>query len=610
MYNIKIHFLLFLIATAFCVQAQVVTRGPYMTKATTNGIVIHWSTDIPTTSRVQVGVSSTLLNSTFTNLTYSTNHVVELSNLQPYTKYYYSVGTTSQVLQADLLQFFKTMPFASPLFDKTIRFWAVGDIGKQTQQQINVRNSFLQYVGQKHIDGWIMLGDNAYNNGLEIEYQQGFFNYYQQSVLKNIVLWPALGNHDYANNYTLRTTHQVPYLDIFTLPQNGECGGAPSQTERYYSFDYGNIHFVNLDSYGLENIGGNFYGFSDTVFSPQIQWLKNDLNLNQLPWVIVSFHHPPYCMGTHNSDIEADLVDIRTKLNPILERYNVDLVLNGHCHSYQRSEYIKNHFGYETSFDSVVHRLQNTSGTHNGSPNSCAYIKNPLANHTKDSGVVYVVVGSGGAIPQLPYATWPHNAMRYSNYAYNGSLLLTVEGNKLVAEWISTDTNAIVKDRFVLYKNVGLSSKVHTAYPALVNLKASWSDSSRYIWSTGDSVRAIQFLATADTFITVQDSLGCLVDTFWISNIPNATNDMESAQQNVFIFPNPVQSEFNIQVPMQGWYTVEIFGLKGELVFQQQVYAQTTKLQLSLPKWMAKGKYIMKLVNTSRDQWHMKFLYE
>jgi hypothetical protein len=101
-----------------------------------------------------------------------------------------------------------------------------------------------------------------------------------------------------------------------------------------------------------------------------------------------------------------------------------------------------------------------------------------------------------------------------------------------------------------------------------------------------------------------------LVDTFWISNIPNATNDMESAQQNVFIFPNPVQSEFNIQVPMQGWYTVEIFGLKGELVFQQQVYAQTTKLQLSLPKWMAKGKYIMKLVNTSRDQWHMKFLYE
>lgn len=595
---------------SFGIEAQVVTRGPYMTKATQNGIVIHWSTDIPTSSRVQVGLSPSILNSTFSNLTYTTQHVVQMNNLLPYTKYYYSIGTTTQVLQADSLQHFKTLPFASPLFDKPIRFWAVGDIGKQTQQQINVRNSFLQYVGQKHVDGWIMLGDNAYNNGLDIEYQQGFFNYYQQSVLKNIVLWPALGNHDYANNYTLRTTHQVPYLDIFTLPQNGECGGMPSQTERYYSFDYGNIHFVNLDSYGLENIAGNFYGFTDTIFSPQIQWLKYDLSTNQLPWVVVSFHHPPYCMGTHNSDIETDLVEIRTKLNPILERYNVDLVLNGHCHSYQRSQLIKNHFGLEATFDSVLHRVQATSGTHNGLPNSCAFIKNQHTLQSKDSGVLYVVVGSGGAIPQLPFAAWPHNAMQYSNYQDNGSLLLTVEGNKMLGEWISTDTNEIVKDRFVIYKNVGQFNTIHTLFPATVNLKASWNDANNYNWSTGDTIREIQFQATSDTILYVQDSMGCLKDTFWITNSPNALVDAEYTDQSIIVYPNPVQGLLKIKTLKSGWYDVAIYTRTGELLFQQHQSTESNQLQLELPSYFAHGEYILKLVDTQHHQWQSKFVYE
>ena len=62
-----------------------------------------------------------------------------------------------------------------------------------------------------------MLGDNAYPNGEDAEFQNGFFNYFQQSITKNTVLWPATGNHEYANDYTRRQTHNIAYFDIFTF---------------------------------------------------------------------------------------------------------------------------------------------------------------------------------------------------------------------------------------------------------------------------------------------------------------------------------------------------------------------------------------------------------
>ena len=47
-------------------------------------------------------------------------------------------------------------------------------------------------------------------------------------------------------------TETGPYFDIFSLPTKAEAGGLASGTEAYYSFDYGNIHFVVLDSYQSE----------------------------------------------------------------------------------------------------------------------------------------------------------------------------------------------------------------------------------------------------------------------------------------------------------------------------------------------------------------------
>ncbi|MBL7766074.1 MAG: metallophosphoesterase [Chitinophagaceae bacterium] len=595
-------FLLLLTCLSF---AQTVIRGPYLTQASPNSLIICWNTDVPCNAQVLYGTAPGALFNSNTSLNIGLSHKIELSNLQPETRYYYSIGTGTQTLKSGSAFYFVTPPPPTPQCEKPIRFWAMGDMGKQTQQQIDVRNAYLKFIDTVYTDGWILLGDNAYENGTDPEYQMGFFNYYQDSVLPNTVLWPAVGNHDYANDYVKRQTHQIPYLGIFHLPQLGECGGLASNTERYYSFNYGNVHFVNLDSYGLEEVNGNWYGLADTLLSPQVAWLRNDLTLNHMPWVIVSYHHPPYCMGTHHSDNESDLVALREYLNPILERFNVDLVLNGHDHTYQRSQFMQKHYGTETTFDSLQHIRQWSSGFCDTTPNSCAYVKQTHLPSSKDSGTIYLVIGSGSAIPQSPMTEWPHNAAIYGNYADNGSLYFTITGNKLEAVWISTDTNQVVKDKFTLYKNVGVTKTLTATFPSTISLKASW-DAGQYLWNTGDSVREINVPVMQDTIFTVTDALSCITDTFKIVEGWPASLEMHVNTGKLTPYPNPAQQTISMQMPENGTYEFKFLNADGQALEHRIVKVDQHLFQMTLEKKYPSGLYLIQIMNDKNQLFQAK----
>ena len=74
-------------------------------------------------------------------------------------------------------------------------------------------------------------------------------------------------------------------------------------------------------------------------------WLRNDLAATAQTWLLAFWHHPPYTKGSHNSDTETELVQMRQNILPILEDYGVDLVLTGHSHSYERSFLLDGHYG-------------------------------------------------------------------------------------------------------------------------------------------------------------------------------------------------------------------------------------------------------------------------
>src|SRR6185503_17129659 len=164
-----------------------------------------------------------------------------------------------------------------------------GDSGTANSQAAAARDAYTTFNGARMTDVWLMLGDNAYSAGTDTEYQNAVFNFYPK-YMQNNVLWPTIGNHDAAS------ASAGPYLNIFTLPQNAEAGGVASGTERYYSFDYANIHFICLDSATSSRvIGGAMYA-----------WAEADLQATTQDWIITFFHHPPYTKGTHNSDAEGD----------------------------------------------------------------------------------------------------------------------------------------------------------------------------------------------------------------------------------------------------------------------------------------------------------------
>ncbi len=400
----------------------VVVRGPYLQLGTPDSVIVRWRTSLPTDSRVRFGFDSlapAALDRVADVAGERTDHSVKLTGLAPGTRYRYTVGSASDTLAClDGSCTFETPPPAGTA--KPTRIWVLGDSGTKGAEAASVRDSFVAFNGGHPPDLWLMLGDNAYETGTDAEYQAAVFDMYP-NLLKALVLWPALGNHDAFNA-------QV-FLRAFDLPAAGEAGGLPSGTETYYSFDYGTVHFVCLDSAASSRLPG----------SPMLTWLRADLARNRLPWVIAYWHHPPYSKGSHDSDAEIELVEMRQGANPILEEAGVDLVLAGHSHAYERTVLLDRHYGPSTS---LVPGMILDGGDGRAGGNG------PYRKGTgPHEGTVYVVAGVSGRLGVLRQ----HPAM-VSSLAVLGSLVIDVDGDRLDVAFLQADGR--LGDRFSLLKTL------------------------------------------------------------------------------------------------------------------------------------------------------------
>jgi len=341
--------------------------------------------------------------------------------------------------------------------------------------------------------------------------------------MKHAPLWPAPGNHDYGNSGTLQDSHVMPYYDIFNVPVAGEAGGVPSGTEAFYSYNYGNVHFLALDSYGEES---NMRLYDTT--GAQAVWVKQDLAANTLPWVVVYWHHPPYTKGSHNSDTEGDLISMRQNFIRILERFGVDLILCGHSHSYERSKLMKGHYGNEASFNAGTHNLSSSSALYDGTTNSCPYMKDD--QHAGEDGTVYVVSGSSGQLGGTS-SGYPHNAMFYSNETNGGSMVLEFNDNRMDAKWICSD--GVIRDKFTIVKDANQVQNYTINAGDTLNFTASWN--GQYNWPhSGETSQTIQVIPSASTSYTVLDQYGCLMDSFLVTvNVVPPVSSFNTSSNNI-----------------------------------------------------------------------------
>lgn len=459
-------FFLFLALSLACVNAQTVVRGPYLQFPTSSSMKVMWRTDSPTPSRVYYGESlATVMDNQVDLGAAVTDHTVNITSLSPYSEYYYAVSDGNTVLAgADDNHRFRTSPVIGT--EQPIRAWVIGDFGKGNEKQMDVKDAFLNHIGDDMPDMWLWLGDNAYEEGTDEEFTNKVFGteFGYGEIFPRMPFMPTPGNHDYGSVLNILTganpeTHDGPYYDIVDVPTNGEIGGVPSGYELYYSFDYGNVHFVSMNS----EIGSIFSGSWDWVgaspfnsfsTSPFTDWLHADLQANDKPWVVAYVHQPPHTDGSHESDAfwEVYMEAMRENIMPILESYGVDLIMAGHSHVYERSYLINGFYDLPADFDANQHIVDGSSGKLSLGEPYVKYTDGPEPN----LGTMYIVQGNSGSNDSD--AGLQHPAMYYGHGCDTcvGSTMLYAHGDTLSGYYLTKDGEIL--DDWTILKQASPSS--------------------------------------------------------------------------------------------------------------------------------------------------------
>jgi hypothetical protein len=456
--------MLFFIASTTTAQVRIKV-GPYLQSPTPTSIKVMWRTTTATSSKVVFGESLSSLNQTVIDTALTTKHTVELKNLQPYTKYYYAIYDDNTLLAGtDAKHSFRTFPVAGST--PHIRGWVIGDFGKANEYQQKVRDSYLAFEEADTVETnlWFWLGDNAYGDGTEAEYEKNVFDttWGYQGMMTGLPFTPTPGNHDYNSVSPIAAPkpplqHFGPYYEFVDVYKNAEAGGVATGHELFYSFDYGNAHFISLNSElgSLFNAADDWTGVAfggGFTTSPMTQWLHQDLQANTKPWVVVYFHQPPYTDGSHDASAfwEVFMKAMRQHFAPIWEQYGVDLVMCGHSHVYERSYVVKGAYG-DVSDITLFNVLQNQSGVDSIGE---AYVKYTQGQNSNE-GTLYMVCGNSGSKDDNPNFQHPYMYAEYGCDTCVGSFVLDIEGNRLEGRHLDGYGN--IRDHFTIYKVDGAS---------------------------------------------------------------------------------------------------------------------------------------------------------
>jgi 3',5'-cyclic AMP phosphodiesterase CpdA len=315
-------------------------------------------------------------------------HSVILQDLQPNTLYSYRVGNGAE--WSEWFQF-----RTAGKSDDQLSFLYFGDA------QTDLRSLWSRAIRQAYAhlpSAALMLHAGDLVNRANRDEEWGEWFEAGSFITATIPQMPSPGNHDYG-----RDEKELQLSDFwrpqFTLPQNGPKG----LEETCYFSDVQGLRLISLDSYLAEE--------SDEYLEKQRIWMDSVLSNNPNQWTCVVFHHPIYSPKSNR-----DNTRMRETFKPLFDRYGVDLVLQGHDHTYARG-------------------MENI----------------PMEEKGIKSGTMYVVSVSGPKMSDngVEKKFWMEENAVYTQLYHT----VTVEGDKL--EFRSFKTTGELYDAFDLIKRKG-----------------------------------------------------------------------------------------------------------------------------------------------------------
>lgn len=259
--------------------------------ASTDTCTIEWGTDTSYT----MGNVQTYEYGSYHQHTYT------IADLTPGSKYHYRVTVDGEIHVGS----FRSAPDTSAT---AVKFLAYGDTRTYPANHDQVAAAMVAtYVEDGDFQSFILaVGDLVGNGNSEVDWDSQFFNPSYPNIREMLASLPyqsCMGNHEGTGTLYKR---YFPY---------------PYVAGRYWSFDYGQAHFVVVDQYTSYGPG-----------SAQLTWIESDLASTAKPWKFICLHEPGWSAGNHEND-----ADVQNYIQPLCEQYGVSILFAGHNHYYARA---------------------------------------------------------------------------------------------------------------------------------------------------------------------------------------------------------------------------------------------------------------------------------
>ena len=301
---------------------------PYLQNATPNSMTILWETDSNSLSRVEWGQTQFLdqstLGSSFINYGDSRIHTVELTDLNPNTRYYYRVVLGNYESYSGLYNFI-TPP--EPSSEASFRLVAMSDMQRDNSNpnKFNevIHDGVIDYISEEYSDDLaeelamvLIPGDLVVTGSSYYQWQDHFFEP-SQDLFSHVPLYPVFGNHEQNTDY---------FIKYFHLPDNG----TPGYEEHWYYTDYSNLRVIGLDSNGGYQV------------QAQLDWLEAVLqdacSNDNIDFVFAQLHHPykSELWTPGESNYTGDVIQRMENFSDECGKPSIHFF--GHTHGYSRGQ--------------------------------------------------------------------------------------------------------------------------------------------------------------------------------------------------------------------------------------------------------------------------------